>query len=332
MSDSRQYHVLTRDDMDGVACGVLLSMLRLVDRISFVHPRDIQDGLIELSEENISASLPYAPGAFLSFDHHLAETLRVGRHPNFIVDPDARSTARVIYQHFGGPEAFPKISEEFLRGVDKAASADYTMDEVLSPERWTLLNFVVDQRTGLGSFGKFRVSHAQLLLELIDFIPSYSIEDLLESPDIKQRTNLYFQHEPSFRSQLASHSELVGHVLVTDFRGADVIYPGNRFLKYALFPSANVSIQVSYGFENQSVVFSVGKSIFNRTSNANIGVETRRFGGGGHRGAGTCQVPLTRADEALAELVERLQEAEGPNLEGSLPSRRGADSVSSGSE
>jgi len=163
-----KYRLVTRSDFDGLVCAVLLRILDLIDDITFVHPKDVQDGVVEITERDILTNLPYAPGAHLIFDHHHSETLRnTGDATNHIIDPNAPSAARVIYDYYGAAERFPEVSDELMRAVDQADSAQYTIEDILRPTGWTLLNFLMDSRTGLGRFREFRISNYQLMMLLM---------------------------------------------------------------------------------------------------------------------------------------------------------------------
>jgi nanoRNase/pAp phosphatase (c-di-AMP/oligoRNAs hydrolase) len=303
------YRLITRSDFDGLVCAVLLKEKEAISEIKFVHPKDMQDGLIEVGPRDISANLPYVDGIHLAFDHHLSETYRIAERPdNHIIIPDAPSAARVIYEHYGGAEAFPDIAAEMMAAVDKGDSADFNIEEVLNPRDWVLLNFIMDARTGLGRFRNFRISNYQLMMDLIDYCRDHSIDDILELPDVKERVELYFEHQQPFREQIRSHATVHANVLVVDLKITEDIYAGNRFVKYALYPETNVSIQQLWGYNRENTVFSVGKSIFNKTSELNIGELMLEFGGGGHEAAGTCQVANDQADEILSQLIDRMRD------------------------
>jgi nanoRNase/pAp phosphatase (c-di-AMP/oligoRNAs hydrolase) len=299
------YRLVTRSDFDGLVCAVLLRHLDLIDEITFVHPKDVQDGAVEVTERDILTNLPYAPGAHLVFDHHHSETLRTGgTAANHVIDPDAPSAARVIYDHYGGVDRFPGVSTELMRAVDQADSAAYGIDDVLRPAGWTLLNFLMDSRTGLGRFREFRISNYQLMMRLIDAcLEHQEVADILALPDVAERADLYHAQAQLFVDQLRRVSRVEGDVVIVDLRDEDVIYAGNRFMVYALFPSARVSIHVLWGKQKQNTVLAVGKSILDRTSPTDIGSVMLHYGGGGHVAAGTCQVPHTDAERVLAEVV-----------------------------
>ncbi len=304
------FRLVTRSDFDGLVCAVLLKERGLIDEVKFVHPKDMQDGLIEIDQHDITTNLPYVEGVYLAFDHHFSETVRVGQRDNHIIDPQAPSAARVVYNYYGGKEAFPGVSDDLLAAVDKGDSAQFSKEEVLDPSGWTLLNFIMDARTGLGRFKSFRVSNYQLMMDTIDAMRELSVDEILELPDVKERVDLYFEHSSLFEDQMKRCSTVHGNVLVTDLRQEKTVYAGNRFVKYALYPETNVSIQVIWGFRNQNTVLTVGKSIFNRSCTTNIGNLMMRYGGGGHAQAGTCQIANDQADEALENLISDLQEKE----------------------
>lgn len=306
--EDKKYRLVTRSDFDGLVCAVLLRDIDVIDEIKFVHPKDMQDGLIAITEQDITTNLPYVDGVGLAFDHHVSETIRVEPRENHIIIADAPSTARVVYQYYGGADRFPGISEEMLLAVDKGDSADFTREEVLEPEGWNLLNFIMDARTGLGRFRNFRISNYQLMMDLIDYCKDHTIEDILLLPDVAERVELYFEHQDRFREQLSSVGREQGNVLLVDLRSQETIYAGNRFVKYALFPDTNVSVQVLWGFKRQNTVLTVGKSIFNRTCPVNIGELMLRYGGGGHHAAGTCQVASDDAERVVQEVLDALRE------------------------
>jgi len=307
MSDAAKYRLVTRSDFDGLVCAVLLKELGILDEIKFVHPKDMQDGKIEITSRDITTNLPYVDGAHLVFDHHLSETMRVGEKPNYIIDPKAPSAARVVYDYYGGKERFPTISDEMMEAVDQADSAQYQREDILNPTGWTLLNFIMDARTGLGRFREFRVSNYQLMMDLIDYCRSHTIEQILDLPDVKERVELYTQHAELFVDQLKRCATVHGNVVVLDLRKEETIYAGNRFMIYALFPDTNVSIHVLWGLKQQNTVLACGKSILNRSSKTDIGPLMLQYGGGGHQAAGTCQVDNDRAEEVLEAIVARMR-------------------------
>lgn len=299
--------LITRSDFDGLVCAVLLKEMDLIEDIKFVHPKDMQDGIIEVNENDISTNLPYVKGIGLAFDHHLSETIRNEKMDNHIIDPDAPSAARVVYNYYGGKERFTMISDHMMEAVDKADAAWFTEEDILDPKGWELLSFLMDARTGLGRFRDFRISNYNLMMDLIDYCKNHDIDDILELPDVKERVDLFFSYKDQFYAQIKDNAKVVGDVLVVNLKDEETIYPGNRFVKYALYPDTKISVQVIWGFRKQNTVFTVGKSIINRSSDVNIGEIMLSYGGGGHKNAGTCQVEHEDADRVLGELLEKLQ-------------------------
>ncbi len=306
MSD-KKFRLVTRSDFDGLVCAVLLKELDIIDDIKFVHPKDMQDGTILISEDDITTNLPYVKGVHLAFDHHLSETIRIGEKPdNHIIDPDAPSAARVVYDYYGGKEAFPNVGDDIMEGVDKGDAAQFSREEVLNPDGWDLMNFLMDSRTGLGRFREFRVSNYQLMMQLIDECRKHPIEDILQLPDVKERVELYREHEGKFKEQIQKCSTVHGNLVILDLREEETIYAGNRFMIYALYPDCNISIHVLWGLNKLNTVLATGKSILNRTSKTNVGELMLSYGGGGHENAGTCQVENEDAERVLAELTEKI--------------------------
>ena len=303
---AKKYRLVTRSDMDGLVCAVLLKEKGIIDDIKFVHPKDVQDGKVEITENDITTNIPYSPRAFLAFDHHMSEAMRNSKNDNFIIDPKAPSAARIVYDYYGGKEAFPNISDELMEAVDKADSAQFDIDDILNPKGWVLLSFLMDPRTGLGRFRDFRISNYELMMNLVDYCLKYSIDEILEIPDVKERVELYFKYEEKSREQIKRCSTVHKNLVVLDLRNEEIIYPGNRFMIYALFPKQNISIHRMWGFKKQNQVFAVGKSILNRTSKTNIGALMLKYGGGGHENAGTCQISHEEADKVLDELIEQI--------------------------
>ncbi len=308
---AKKYRLVTRSDMDGLLAAVLLRELDMIDDIKFVHPKDVQDGKVELGENDITTNLPYVEAVYLSFDHHSSEHARVETSgPNHIIEADSPSTARVVYNYFGGKERFPGIPDEMLAAVDKADSAAFSMDDVLDPQGWELLSFIMDPRTGLGRFREFRVPNYALMMDLIAYCKEHSIDDILQLPDIKERTELYFSHDDASREQIKRCAKLHGNLVVLDLRNEEVIYAANRFIIYALFPSCNISMHVMWGMKQQNTVFAIGKSIFDKSSKLDIGEFCLQYGGGGHENAGTCQITNDAAEETKQQLIDQIVRAD----------------------
>ena len=301
--------LVTRSDFDGLACAMMLKELKMIDEIKFVHPKDVQDGKIELSKNDITTNLPYDPRVGIAFDHHESEIDRIKAletDGKLIIDPNARSAARVVYDYYGGKDTFPRISDELMAAVDKGDSADFTLDEILHPSGWVLLHFLMDARTGLGRFHQFRISNYALMMELIDYCLEHDIDAILQLPDVKERVDLYFEQSELFEAQLRRIAKLHGKVVVLDLRNEEIIHAGNRFMIYALYPEAQISVHIAWGFQKQNTAVMIGKSIINKASTVDIGELCLKYGGGGHRNAGTCQLDNDVVDTQLPEIIQAL--------------------------
>ncbi|MEO0636537.1 MAG: exopolyphosphatase [Pseudomonadota bacterium] len=303
------FRLVTRSDMDGLVCAVILKEAGLINEVDFAHPKDMQDGIIELTERDITTNLPYVPGVFAAFDHHDSETKRVDASVvNHIIDSSAPSAARVVYDYFGGAERFPQIGEDMMIAVDKADAAQFTREDVLDPQGWELLSFLMDARTGLGRFREFRISNYQLMMELIEYCRTHGdINDILALPDVAERVELFRSQSELFEEQIKRCTTVHGPLAVLDLREEETIYAGNRFMIYALFPHTDISCHVMWGKGKQNTVFAFGKSIFDRGNKTHVGELMLEYGGGGHQAAGTCQVDTDVAEEKLAELIARVK-------------------------
>jgi nanoRNase/pAp phosphatase (c-di-AMP/oligoRNAs hydrolase) len=302
-----KFRLVTRSDFDGLVCAVLLNELDLIDDIKFVHPKDMQDGKVDISSRDITTNLPYVAAAHLAFDHHLSETIRnTGERKNHIIESDAPSAARVVYNYYGGKEAFPNITDDMMDAVDKADSAQFSRDEILNPDGWVLLNYLMDARTGLGRFREFRISNYTLMMDLIKYCRNHGIDEILALPDVKERVDLYFEQAEKAKDQLLRCTTVHKNLAVLDLRDEETIWATNRFMIYALFPQTNISIHILWGVQKQNTVFATGKSILDRGSKTNVGELMLQYGGGGHQAAGTCQVANDQAEATLQALIAKI--------------------------
>ncbi len=300
--------LLTRSDFDGLACGTLLKELGIIDSWKFIHPKDMQDGLVEVTDNDVLANVPYVAGCKMWFDHHSSESERLGSEITFEGESRlAPSAARVIYDYYGGREKLPHF-ETMIHFVDKVDSGDLTINEILNPTGWVLLGFVMDPRTGLGRFRDFSVSNYQLMEILLDECRVKDINEILKMPDVKERVDLYDEQDKLFRKMALRHSRIAGNVIVSDLRNVDTIYTGNRFLIYSLFPHQNISMWIVDGRNKQNCAIAVGHSIINRTSNTDVGSLLLKYGGGGHKKVGTCQAVYDDADRVIEELITQMRQ------------------------
>jgi nanoRNase/pAp phosphatase (c-di-AMP/oligoRNAs hydrolase) len=299
--------LVTRSDFDGLACAVILKKLGIIDSYKFAHPKDLQDGLVEVNENDVLANVPYVKGCGLWFDHHSSEQERLSS--NLVFEGESRlapSAARVVYEYYGGKEKMP-FFESMVIQVDKVDSGQLSIDEIQNPKDWILLGFVMDPRTGLGRFRDFRISNYQLMEDLIDYCSSMSIDEILKLEDVVERVKLYYEQNELFKNMIEKYTKIDENVIITDLRNVETIYTGNRFLIYSLYPEQNVSIWLVDGRNKQNCSFAVGYSIINKTCKSNIGSLMLKNNGGGHEKVGTCQVDYDSTDKVLSELVLELK-------------------------
>jgi len=295
--------LITRSDFDGLACGALLESLGLIDDWLFVHPKDIQDGLIQVTKSDILANVPYLQGCGLWFDHHSSENERLGKDVKFDgISKKAPSCAHVIYDYYGGEEKFRKFAE-MIKYADKMDSADLTADEILHPSGWVLLGFIIDPRTGLGRIHNFTISNFDLMKKLARSAFSKSINEILASNDIKERIEVYFEQQSLFIDMIKKRAKIEGKAIYVDLRDVETIYAGNRFLIYTLFPEQNISVWVVDGKKRENSVITVGYSIINKTATVDVGSLMLKYGGGGHKAVGTCQVSFDDTDKVISKII-----------------------------
>ncbi|MFH1230109.1 MAG: exopolyphosphatase [Planctomycetota bacterium] len=296
--------IVTRGDMDGLASSVLLSTVESIREILFVHPKDAQDGLIQATKNDILVNLPYVKGCAMWFDHHISESEKAAEVQK-IKDfkgayKMAASAARVIHDFYNSPK-FTEF-KEMMEATDRFDSAHLTVKDVNEPKDWILLAYTLDPRTGLGpEFQKY-------FRWLVEYVKEIPIQKVLQHPEVKKRADKVITEQAEFKKILKKYCRLDGTVVITDLRELSDIPPGNRFLVFTLFPKANVEVRIFWGKERKKVVIACGHSIFNRTCLVNIGNLLAEYGGGGHNGAGTCQISDDKTEATLKKIVKTLKE------------------------
>ncbi|MEG2537422.1 MAG: exopolyphosphatase [Hydrogenoanaerobacterium sp.] len=298
--------LLTRSDFDGLACAVFLKEAGIIENYKFVHPKDLQDGLVEVNSDDCLANVPFVDGCGLWFDHHSSEAERNAYKGKYKGESrQSPSAAHIIYDYYGGAERF-KGYEKLLLAVDKVDSANLTADEILHPTDWVLLGFIMDPRTGLGRFRSFAISNYQLMEKLIDWCRTMDIDEIMELPDIKERVILYNEQAELFTKMLKEHTKTIDEIIISDLRGVDTIYAGNRFMIYSLYPQQNISLWIVSGKGGIGCSVAVGHSVLNRTSKVDVGAVMLRFGGGGHHVVGTCQFDGDTMEEKIPQLIDEI--------------------------
>ncbi|MBR4184016.1 MAG: exopolyphosphatase [Lachnospiraceae bacterium] len=297
--------LVTRSDFDGLVCGALLLEAGIVDHWKFAHPKDLQDGLVEINEDDCLANVPYVEGCGLWFDHHSSEFERNQLEGKYKGESRVTpSCARIIYEYYGGAERFPGF-EEIMDAVDKVDSGNLTIDDVMNPKGWILIGFLMDPRTGLGRWRQFRIPNYKLMEELMVKCRQCSTAEILEMEDVKERIDVYMEQTEKFKEMVAAHTRTEGNVIISDLRGVDPIYTGNRFMIYSMYPDQNISAWIVSGKGGEGCSAAVGYSILNRTATLDVGSLMLKYNGGGHKKVGTCQF----SDENMAtELPKMLDE------------------------
>ena len=299
--------LLTRSDFDGLACGALLEYLGIIDEYKFVHPKDIQDGLVEAGPDDVLANIPYIKGCKLWFDHHYSESERLGKDVYFEgVSRLAPSCARVIYEYYGGEEKLSHFNT-MLSYVDKLDSGDLAQEEITHPTGWILLGFIMDPRTGLGRFRNFTISNYELMKVLAKACIDKPIDEILAMNDVKERVEVYYEQSEAFEKMVKKYAKVEGNAVVVDLRGVETIHAGNRFMLYTLFPKQNISVWIIDGKNKQNAAITVGYSIINRTATVNVGSLLLNYGGGGHVQVGTCQADYDDADRIIREIIDAVK-------------------------
>ena len=299
--------LITRSDFDGSVCTAILEELGLVDDILYVHPKDMQDNKIEVNENDILANVPFVEGCGLWFDHHSSERARLKLDGKFKgASKNSPSAAQVVYDYykqFKGYAARLKKFEPLIEIAGKADSAKFTQKDILQPKGWSMLAFIADPRTGLGYKHSFTVSNFELMKRLPGLLRTKSIEEILNLPDFQERVKLYHEENVKYEQLITKAAIIKGNAIVIDLRDCEPIPAGNRFLEYVLYPEQNISLRIVDGKKKEFAMISVGHSIINRTSTIDVGVLVLKYGGGGHKRVGTCQVSYENVDQVVDEIL-----------------------------
>jgi hypothetical protein len=293
--------LVTRGDLDGLTCAVIITSSEEIDEILLVHPQDVTDKRLAITQDDILANLPYQSGCGKWFDHHLL-TESNERPPEkfegrYGLSPSA---ARVVYEYYVARNPRIQNHDRLLAETDRLDSAQLNIDDVLDPKDYILLGYTLDPRTGLGTYQDY-------FLRLVNWVKTRPIEEILALPEVQKRVARIKEQDADFRQATVANSRLEGNVVFTDFREVSPIPVGNRFIVYTLFPRANISLRVHWGPSREHVAAAVGHSIFNRTSRTNVGMLMSTYGGGGHKGAGTCLLPAATAEARIAEMIATMR-------------------------
>jgi hypothetical protein len=292
--------IVTRPDFDGIVCAVLiLEAEGGSPSVKWVSPEDMQNGNIDIFEGDIIANLPYHPNCSLWFDHHFSNRIRHTTKGLFDIAPSAAGLVFKYYQN-----KLKKDFTELVRETDKIDSANLSIDEILTPEKYpyVLLSMTIhDQNPAEEPYWN----------RVIDLLRHKKIESIMADSDVRQRAKAVIQENATYQALLEKHTHLLKKVAISDFRELDRLPYGNRFLVYSMFPECVVSVKT--GFEDsrkEKVVVKVGHSILNKNCRVNVGQMLSYFGGGGHKGAGACIFPVEKSDEYLPKIIDILKKNE----------------------
>jgi len=290
--------IITRPDFDGLVCAVFIKAALGKDiPVLWVEPDAIRHCGLEVRQGDIIANLPWKSGCSIWFDHHVTNRIDEKFEGVYEIAPSA---AGLIYTYYN--DRFKRDFGALSAAADKIDSANLTVEEVLRPEDnpYLLLSMTIKNRAECEKHYWDR---------LCDLFLENGIEDVMKDGDVKARCDEVIRENSEYREHLSKRTQIDRGVALTDFSDLMIAPQGNRFLVYALYPETHVAVKIRRDYhETDSVIVSVGHSIFNRTCNVNTGFLLSRFGGGGHRGAGACKMKISLMEKALPEIMNTLKE------------------------
>ncbi|MGD9279908.1 MAG: exopolyphosphatase [Desulfobacterales bacterium] len=302
--------LVTRSDFDGSVCTAILEELGLIDDILYVHPKDMQDNKIKVTPNDILANVPFVKGCGLWFDHHSSERERLRLGGRFKgASKNAPSAAQVVYDYYKRDKACGeklKKFKELIQIAGKADSAKFTKEDILRPKGWIMLAFIADPRTGLGYKRSFTISNFELMKKLPKLLRTKKVEEILSLSDFQERVKLYHEENKKYEQLITRSARIEGDAIVIDLRNCGEIPVGNRFLEYVLYPEQNISIRIVDGKNKAFAMISVGHSIIKPTATIDVGVLTLKYGGGGHKRVGTCQIAYEDVDRVVSEMLDEI--------------------------
>ena len=291
--------ILTRGDFDGLICSVLLNEAVSVNGVEFTEPGLLQNREVEVTKEDIVVNLPFHPNCGMWFDHHISERRHSPKPSDFKGRYDlSPSCARLVFDYYklsGWEEKYGGLIDK----TDIIDSGQVTLNDILRPQGWLRISYTIDPRTGFAQSRKY-------FMDLMEWISQEPLEDIMRRPEVSDRVREYFKMEKEFKESLLANSSMNGKVVVTDYRQVVGAPLGSRFLVYALFPSAVASVRVSRIEDREKVKINVGHSVINRSCSVDVGSMMAEYGGGGHVGAGSCNVYADGVDDAVSDIVDRL--------------------------
>lgn len=295
--------LITRANLDGIGCGVLITRMESIEQVVFAHPQYIPKGTVEVEEGDIIANLPFHPKAGMWFSNNQKAESKSDKSFNIKGKRGfAPSTTRLVYDFYDSPRL--KKFEGFIRESDRIDNANLTIDDVLNPEGWVLLSYTLDPFMGLAAY------HGYAFSVMVSIQNGSHVNQILDMPEVRGRIGRYRMDAEEFKLELVDRSTLEENVIVTDLRETETMPVGNRFLAFALFPDGNVQVGLSLHNDQTELRVRLGKSIFNRTCEVHLGRLAEKYGGGGVSGAaGLSLDPNDKKTETyVAEIIEYLKE------------------------
>ena len=287
--------IVTRPDLDGVVCAVLLKEAeKITEPVKWVQPNDIQKGQVNIRKGDIMANLPYDARCSLWFDHHYTNRITRPFKGAFELAPSAAHVVFKYYKHM-----LQRDYSELVHETDKIDSADLSMAEVLCPEKYPYLLI------SMTIFGH-AAAEERYWNRLVELLTRLRIDNILDDAGVEKRCRVVVAQNKQYKVYLDEYTQAIQHVCVTDFRPLGKTPDGNRFLVYALFPETVVSVKIRYDDAGKKVAVSVGHNIFNKNCNVNVGRMLSKFEGGGHSAAGSCRFDAGKADDYIPKIMDML--------------------------
>lgn len=294
--------LITRADLDGVTCAVLITTMEPVEQVVFVNPQDIEDGTAIINPGDIIANLPWHRNSTLWFHNHkdkIVPEKDVGQVKG--KRGIAPSTARLVWEYYDSPrlQRFTELLEE----TDRIDSADLTVEDVLYPTGWVLLGYTLDPFMGLSAFHGYANEIIAALKQ------GSNIDQILEIPEVSGRIKRYNSDVKEFKKELPGATHMEGNVIVTDTREVGILPLGNRFIAFTLFPEGNVQIEISLHKLDTEIRVRLGKSIFDRTCSVHLGRLAAEYDGGGLDGSAGLSLDVSDPDlnSKIKKIIERLK-------------------------
>ncbi|MCP5053073.1 MAG: hypothetical protein GY940_38255 [bacterium] len=296
--------IVTRPDFDGIVCAVLLKdALHITEPIKWVEPNAMQHGLVDIRPGDVIANLAYNATCEMWFDHHESNRIALRFKGVFKIAPSA---AGIVFEYFKkdktNPKPFQRDYHRLVTETDKIDSASLSLEEVLHPESYPYIALSATVKSQ-------RAEDEPYWNRVVDLLRTRDIYRVLEDPEVNERLQKAVAADRIYKDFVNAYTTIDRHVTITDYRGLDRVPSGNRFLVFSLFPEAVVNVKIRFESPaRKKVVISLGHSIFNRGCQVSAGEVCSIFGGGGHRGAGSCSVPAHRADQAISTILDILIE------------------------